>query len=80
MFGLLIPYHVSLIFASKPFILKSDETHRLFDVFELVTHPWRMLVLFLLSGVATATPWPARAWSECPWVITARSTGRTGSM
>lgn len=54
MFGLLIPYHVSLIFASKPFILKSDETYRLFDVFELVTHPWRMLVLFLLSGVATA--------------------------
>ncbi len=30
--------------------------------------------------VASTAPWPARAWSEWPWVISARSTGRIGSM
>ena len=33
-----------------------------------------------VSWVASTAPWPGRAWSEWPWVITARSTGRTGSM
>ena len=34
----------------------------------------------VVSGVARTVPWPARAWSAWPWVITARSTGRTGSI
>jgi len=33
-----------------------------------------------VSGVAATISWPARAWSAWPWVITARATGRTGSM
>jgi hypothetical protein len=33
-----------------------------------------------VAGVAATAPWPDLAWSLWPWVITARSTGRTGSM
>ena len=33
-----------------------------------------------VSCVASTAPWPARAWSEWPCVISARSTGRVGSM
>src|SRR5262245_24985287 len=33
-----------------------------------------------VSCVASTAPWPARAWSEWPWVISARSTGRVGSI
>src|SRR4051812_23660663 len=33
-----------------------------------------------VSCVASTAPWPARAWSECPCVISARSTGVVGSM
>jgi hypothetical protein len=34
----------------------------------------------MVSGVASTAPWPARAWSECPWVMSARATGRVGSI
>ena len=30
--------------------------------------------------LASTARWPGRAWSECAWVITARSTARSGSM
>src|SRR4051812_22767092 len=33
-----------------------------------------------VSWVASTAPWPARAWSEWPCVISAFSTGRVGSM
>src|SRR5215467_12071519 len=33
-----------------------------------------------VSWVASTAPWPARAWSEWPCVITALSTGRVGSI
>src|SRR6266571_18366 len=33
-----------------------------------------------VSAVASTAPWPARAWSEWPCVISARSTARRGSM
>ena len=33
-----------------------------------------------VRAVASTWLWPGRAWSEWPWVITARSTGRTGSI
>src|SRR4051795_1138164 len=33
-----------------------------------------------VSWVAITAPWPARAWSEWPCVISAFSTGRVGSM
>src|SRR5262245_7959734 len=34
----------------------------------------------IVSGVARTAPWPGRAWSECPWVMTARATARDGSI
>src|SRR6266516_1081092 len=33
-----------------------------------------------VSWVASTAPWPARAWSEWPWVMTALSTARVGSI
>src|SRR5262249_19742805 len=33
-----------------------------------------------VSCVASTAPWPGRAWSEWPCVISALSTGRSGSM
>ena len=33
-----------------------------------------------VSAVASTAPWPGRAWSEWPCVITARGTGPAGSM
>ena len=32
-----------------------------------------------VSGVASTRSWPARAWSEWPWLTTAVGTGRSGS-
>src|SRR5688572_19461229 len=32
------------------------------------------------DAAAWYSPMPVRAWSPCPWVITARGTGRQGSM
>ena len=40
----------------------------------------RAAMIASVSGVASTAPWPARAWSEWPCVISARATGRTGSM
>jgi hypothetical protein len=42
--------------------------------------PRRSAMIFSVSGVAMTEPWPGRAWSEWPWVISARRTGFTGSM
>ncbi len=32
-----------------------------------------------VSAVASTVSWPARAWSEWPWLTTAVATGRKGS-
>src|ERR1700704_5911861 len=42
--------------------------------------PYRSRIRSSVSCVASTAPWPARAWSEWPWVITALSTGRVGSI
>src|ERR1700681_1833724 len=42
--------------------------------------PYRSRIRSSVSCVASTAPWPARAWSEWPWVITAVSTGRVGSI
>src|SRR5262249_37327673 len=41
---------------------------------------YRSRIRSRVSCVASTAPWPRRAWSEWPWVITALATGRTGSM
>ncbi len=42
--------------------------------------PMRTRMIASVSGLASTAPWPGRAWSAWAWVMTARSTGRTGSM
>lgn len=52
-FGLLILYHVGMLYVSWGFHVKS--THRLRDLepLMLLLNPWRMALLFLVSGAAT---------------------------
>ncbi|AVA25761.1 acyltransferase family protein [Rhizobium sp. NXC24] len=52
-FMLLIIYHVSLMYNSRNFILKAPDSSSVFDLIHLWTHPWRMSLLFLISGAVT---------------------------
>ncbi|WP_244557823.1 acyltransferase family protein [Rhizobium hainanense] len=52
-FMLLIIYHVSLIYNSRTFVLKARDSSPAFDVIHLLTHPWRMTLLFFISGAVT---------------------------
>ncbi|WP_309559747.1 acyltransferase family protein [Rhizobium rhizogenes] len=52
-FMLLILYHVSLMYNSRVFLLKAPDSSPVFDVIHLWTHPWRMSLLFLISGAVT---------------------------
>ncbi len=53
-FLLLIVYHVSLIFGSREFLIKSSENTSFFDSVHVLSHPWRVSLLFFVSGAATA--------------------------
>lgn len=50
---LLIVYHVSLMYNSRTFVLKAPDSSPVFDVVHLLTHPWRMTLLFFISGAVT---------------------------
>ena len=52
-FMLLIVYHVSLIYNFREFLLKAPDSSSAFDVIHLWTHPWRMTLLFFISGAVT---------------------------
>ena len=54
-FGLAIIYHTSLIFGSRHWLINSTSQLRIFDIVSLMTHPWRLSILFLISGIATAS-------------------------
>ncbi len=53
-FGLLIIYHTGLVFGTKGFPIKADTISGSFDLVSLALHPWRMSLLFMLSGMVTA--------------------------
>jgi hypothetical protein len=54
LFGGLIAYHLGLVYAAwSPYALKSVHTAPWVEALLLMTHPWRMCMLFLISGVAT---------------------------
>jgi glucan biosynthesis protein C len=53
-FGLLMIYHTSLIFGTHPWLLSADIPSRSFDLISLVSHPWRISLLFFISGMTTA--------------------------
>jgi hypothetical protein len=42
------------MYGSRQFFIKSDDSNSYFDIIHLLSHPWRMSLLFLISGVATA--------------------------
>jgi hypothetical protein len=54
LFGGLIVYHLGLMYAVwSPFAVKSGHRAEWVEVALMSTHPWRMPLLFLISGVAT---------------------------
>ncbi len=53
-FAGLIFYHVGLLYAPwSPYFMKSAYSHKAVEVLLLLTHPWRMSLLFLISGAST---------------------------
>src|SRR3977135_432044 len=52
-FGLLILYHVGMLFVSWQFHIKSAHRIAALEPLMLVLNPWRLALLFLVSGVAT---------------------------
>jgi hypothetical protein len=54
-FGLLVLYHVGMVFVPWDFHVKSDEVHRALEPWMRLINPWRMGLLFVISGVATGS-------------------------
>ena len=52
-FGLLILYHVGMLYVSWGFHIKSAHRITALEPLMLVLNPWRLALLFLVSGVAT---------------------------
>lgn len=53
-FGLLVLYHVGMYYVSWGWHVKSPHASTALEPFMLLTSPWRMSLLFVISGVATA--------------------------
>ena len=53
-FGLLVLYHVGMYYVSWDWHVKSPHAGPLLEPAMLLTGPWRLSLLFLVSGVATA--------------------------
>ncbi|MBN9219434.1 MAG: acyltransferase [Mesorhizobium sp.] len=54
-FGTMIVYHTSLLYGTKTWLLNSEENIRLIDLIAVGSHPWRMSLLFFLSGLVTSS-------------------------
>ncbi len=52
-FGLLILYHTGMYYVTWDWHVKSPHASSLIEPLMKITEPWRMLLLFLVSGVAT---------------------------
>ncbi len=52
-FGLLILYHVGMLYVSWGFHIKSEHRIAALEPLMLVLNPWRLALLFLVSGAAT---------------------------
>jgi hypothetical protein len=53
-FGLLVFYHVGMYYVSWDWHVKSPHAGPTLEPLMLLTSPWRMSLLFVVSGVATA--------------------------
>jgi surface polysaccharide O-acyltransferase-like enzyme len=56
-FGLLIFYHVGMLYVSWGFHIKSAHRITALEPLMLVVNPWRLALLFLVSGAATRFMW-----------------------
>lgn len=54
-FGTLIIYHTSLIFGTTTWHINSANQNRLMDLIDIGSHPWRMSLLFFISGLVTVS-------------------------
>ena len=52
-FGLLILYHVGMFYVTWDWHVKSDHSGHTIEPLMLLTNPWRLTLLFLVSGAAT---------------------------
>lgn len=52
-FGLLILYHVGMFYVSWDWHVKSSRASETIEPLMLLTNPWRLTLLFLISGAAT---------------------------
>jgi glucans biosynthesis protein C len=52
-FGLLVLYHVGMFYVTWDFHVKSPYANRTLEPLMLFTNPWRLTLLFLVSGAAT---------------------------
>jgi glucans biosynthesis protein C len=52
-FGLLILYHVGMFYVTWDWHVKSDHVGHAIEPLMLLTNPWRLTLLFLVSGAAT---------------------------
>ena len=53
-FALLVPYHVGMYYVSWDWHVKSPDLVPALEPFMILSAPWRLALLFLVSGVATA--------------------------
>ena len=53
-FALLVPYHVGMYYVSWDWHVKSPDLVPALEPFMILSAPWRLSLLFLVSGVATA--------------------------
>lgn len=53
-FGLLVPYHVGMYYVTWDWHVKSPMASSALEPFMMLTAPWRLLLLFFISGVASA--------------------------
>ncbi len=56
-FALLVAYHVGMYYVSWPWHVKSTQLVPALEPFMRLSSPWRMDLLFLVSGVASACLW-----------------------
>lgn len=63
-FGTLIIYHTGLLYGTGDWLLSAEEPNRLIDLIHVGSHPWRMSLLFFISGLVTASLLQKRSSDE----------------